>query len=42
LQKWLLAVPDVELKDWQAADLCKDGKIDAFDLCMMRRSLKSK
>lgn len=24
LQKWLLAVPDAELTDWKAADLCED------------------
>ena len=42
LQKWILAVPDVKLNDWQAADLCEDGKIDAFDLCMMRSLLISK
>lgn len=39
LQKWLLAVPDTELANWKAADLCEDGKIDVFDLCMMKRML---
>ncbi|MCQ2460476.1 MAG: dockerin type I repeat-containing protein, partial [Ruminococcus sp.] len=39
LQKWILDVPDAELKDWQSADLCKDGKIDVFDLCVMKRLL---
>ncbi|MCQ2417456.1 MAG: heparinase II/III family protein [Oscillospiraceae bacterium] len=39
LQKWLLAVPDTELKNWKAADLCEDNKINVFDLCMMKRSL---
>ena len=42
LQKWLLAVPDFKLKDWQSADWCKDGRIDSFDLGMMRRMLISK
>ena len=39
LQKWLLAVPDTHLANWQAADLCEDGKLDVFDLCMMKRKL---
>ena len=39
LQKWLLAVPDTYLPNWKAADLCKDDRLDAFDLCLMRRKL---
>ena len=39
LQKWLLAVPDTNIANWQAADLCKDGKLDVFDLVMMKRRL---
>lgn len=39
LQKWLLAVPDVKLADWEAADLCEDGRLDVFDLCLMKRAL---
>lgn len=39
LQKWLLAEPDATLADWKSADLCEDGRLDAFDLCMMRRLL---
>lgn len=39
LQKWLLAVPNVTLPDWKAADLCEDGRLDVFDLCMMKRLL---
>lgn len=39
LQKWLLAVPDTTLADWRAGDLCKDNKLDVFDLCLMRREL---
>jgi hypothetical protein len=42
LQKRLLAVPDAELKDWQAADLCKDGRLDTFDLVQMRKELLKK
>ena len=39
LQKWLLAVPNVSLPDWKAADLCDDGVLNVFDLCMMKREL---
>ncbi|MDO4863368.1 MAG: RICIN domain-containing protein [Ruminococcus sp.] len=39
VQKWLLAVPETELADWQAGDLCEDGRLDTFDLCLMRSSL---
>lgn len=39
LQKWLLAVPDTTISDWKAADLCKDDKLDVFDLCLMKRKL---
>ncbi len=39
LQKWLLAVPDAKLANWEAADLCKDDGLDAFDLSMMKREL---
>ena len=28
-----------ELSDWQKGDLCQDGRIDSFDLCLMRRLL---
>lgn len=39
LQKWLLAVPDTHLADWQAADLCEDDRLDVVDLCLMKRVL---
>ncbi len=39
LQKWILAIPDVKLADWKAADLCKDNRLDVFDLCLMKREL---
>lgn len=42
LQKWLLSVPNVTLPDWQAADLCKDNKIDVFDLIEMRKLIVKK
>ena len=39
LQRWLLAKPDTELKNWQAGDLCEDSSLDVFDLCVMRKKL---
>ncbi len=39
LQKWLLAVPDTELRDWKAADFNEDNQLDARDLSMMKRIL---
>ena len=42
LQKWLLAVPDTELANWKAADLCEDDKLNVFDLCLMKHELISK
>lgn len=41
LQKWLLAIPDVTLADWKAADFCEDNRLDVFDLCLMKRKLLS-
>ena len=42
LQKWLLAVPDTKLADWQAGDLNADGKLNAVDLSMLKRILTGK
>ncbi len=39
LQKWLLAVPDAELKNWKAADFNADNRLDARDLSLMKRAL---
>ena len=39
LQKWLLTVPDTELRDWKAADFNEDNQLDARDLSMMKRGL---
>lgn len=39
LQKWLLNAPDAELHNWRAADLCEDGKLDVFDLTLMKKAL---
>jgi endoglucanase len=42
MQKWLLTAPGAELIDWEAGDLCKNGRLDVFDLCMMKRTLFGK
>ncbi len=39
LQKWLLSMPDIQLTNWKAADVCIDGRLDVFDLCLMKREL---
>ena len=42
LQKWLAGKPGTELKNWKAADLCSDGRLDIFDLISVRRELCSR
>jgi len=42
LQKWLLAVPETHLANWRAANFCVDERLDAFDLCLMKRQLIAK
>lgn len=42
LQKWLQGSDGAELANWSAADFTKDGKLNVFDLCLMRRKLISK
>lgn len=39
LQKWLLNPSGTYLQDCRSADLCEDGVIDAFDLCLMKKNL---
>ena len=39
LQNWLLGRKNTKLADWQAADLCADGKLNVFDLCLMKKEL---
>lgn len=39
MQKWLLAVPGTELKNWEAGDMNGDGKLDLFDLIIMKTEL---
>lgn len=37
MQKWLLSSGN--MNDWQAGDLCKDNRIDVFDMIEMRKLL---
>ncbi|MDO4864702.1 MAG: cellulase family glycosylhydrolase [Ruminococcus sp.] len=41
LQKWVLGVPNTTVADVKAADLCKDDRLDSFDLIAMRKLLVS-
>lgn len=38
-QKYLLGMPDTTLSDLKNADLCADGRLDTFDLCIMKKKL---
>lgn len=42
LQNWLLQKPGTQLKNWKVADLCTDGKLNVFDLCLMKREFVNK
>lgn len=37
LQKWLLY--SGSLSNWEAADMCEDGRLNVFDLCIMKKEL---
>lgn len=39
LGRWLLGRPGVQLPDWKAADLYEDGKLDVYDMCLMKKAL---
>ena len=39
MQKWLLAVPDTNLANWEAGDFCKDGNLNGYDLSLMKYNL---
>ena len=41
-QKWLLGKPGMKLANWQAADFTGDGKLNVFDLCLMKREYVTK
>ncbi|MBO5384596.1 MAG: dockerin type I repeat-containing protein [Ruminococcus sp.] len=42
LQKWILVKSEAALSDWKAADFCEDGRLDVFDLTLMKRELLNK
>ncbi|MBQ8921862.1 MAG: dockerin type I repeat-containing protein [Oscillospiraceae bacterium] len=39
LHKWVLAVPDTYLANWEAGDFSGDGRLNAIDLSMMKNAL---
>ncbi len=39
LTNWIMGVSDAKLENPDAVDLCEDGKIDVFDLCLLREEL---
>ncbi len=39
VQKWLLKKSATDIQKWKAADFCSDGKLDVYDLCLMRKAL---
>ena len=42
LQNWLIKSENAPYINWQAADFCKDGRIDIFDLLLMKKNLLEK
>lgn len=38
-QQWLMGNPDIEIKNWKDADFCRDGELNVFDLCLMKKAL---
>lgn len=41
LQKWLLTAPNAQLANWEAADMDYNNRINAVDLCLMKKALVS-
>lgn len=42
MSRWLVGASDARLRDWKAGDLCEDGRLDTFDLCLMRELIVAK
>lgn len=40
-QKWLLSGSDNDIINLKTADFCQDGKLDVFDLCLMKKELSA-
>ena len=40
-QNWLLSGSDTDVINLKTADFCSDGKIDVFDLCLMKKELSA-
>ncbi|HOO07811.1 MAG TPA: dockerin type I repeat-containing protein [Ruminococcus sp.] len=39
LQKWLLNKPDSDLPEWTAADIYEDGKLNVYDLVLLKQMI---
>ena len=39
LQKWLLNKPDSDLTEWTAADIYEDGKLNVYDLVLLKQMI---
>ena len=39
MQNWLKGASDAYISDWEAGDLCEDGCLNIFDLCIMKHLL---
>lgn len=42
LQKWLLGKADAGFANWNAVDFCRDGKLDGFDMALLKKKLLEK
>lgn len=39
IQKWLLTIPNTELKNWKAGDLDQNGQLTSTDLTLLKRAI---
>ncbi|MBR5514154.1 MAG: dockerin type I repeat-containing protein [Ruminococcus sp.] len=39
VQSWILGKKDVEIRYWENADLYPDGRLDVFDICLLKEKL---
>lgn len=39
--KWLASSDKTQLLNWNTADFCRDGRLDIFDACLMRKRILS-
>ncbi|MCR4887618.1 MAG: hypothetical protein K5979_00360 [Ruminococcus sp.] len=39
LENWILGMKNIKTADYNTADYCRDGKLDVFDICLMKKEL---